>query len=213
MNQNRINQKNEQIYLLGLKQEFSISKNKLKELIHVNEHNYNGAIKILEQIAHKKPHIEEKDFLNLLFDTFSSDVAFNPNNSLLIEIISSGNLKNISNPTLRIQLTSWISTLEDISRQEKDLEKQREYVLNLLRSNKYSLGTIFKQASVYDALHLPPTAVNTSNLNLLESTEFKNNLLMFVLASHATEEAHYLPLMQDLMGILEIIEQEIDSTN
>ena len=40
--QNRINNDNEQTYLLGLEQEFKMSKAKLTELIAVNQTNYLG---------------------------------------------------------------------------------------------------------------------------------------------------------------------------
>jgi len=103
MNQNRINKKNEHTYLVGLKEEFLISKINLEELIAVNQRNYNGVRRILEYTNPKNELPTGIKFSELLNNTFSFDVAFNPNNSLLIEIISSGNLKNISNPELRIQ--------------------------------------------------------------------------------------------------------------
>lgn len=51
---------------------------------------------------------------------------------------------------------------------------------------------------------------NISNLSLIKSTEFENNLLMFILTSYATEKAHYQPLMLDLNSILDLIETEIN---
>ena len=42
-NQNRIKDATEQTYLLGLKEEFQISKSKLEELININKENYTGA--------------------------------------------------------------------------------------------------------------------------------------------------------------------------
>lgn len=208
-NQNRIDDKNEQIYLLGLKEEFETSKFKLTELIAVNQRNYIGAKKILEHTATKNESLTETTFSELLYNTFSADIAFNPNNSLLNEMINSGNLKNLSNAELRKQLTNWISTMEDISRQEEELGIQREKVLDLFRTNENSLRTIFKQAGVYDEIGLPKTENDISNLGLLNSSEFENNILMFILTSYATEKAHYNPLMQDLDTILNLIKKEI----
>lgn len=208
-NQKRIEGKNEQIYLQGLKREFQTSKLKLSELIAVNQVNSDGAKKILEYTGNISAPTDEKEFSELLYTTFSNDIAFNPNNSLLNEIISSGNLKNISNTELRIQLTNWFSTLEDISRQEKDLGTQRERVLDLFRTGENSLRTVFEQAGVYEEIGVSGIRGTISNVNLLGSTEFENNLLMFVLTSHATEKAHYLPLMKDLEVILELIDEEL----
>ncbi|GHA26096.1 hypothetical protein GCM10007103_04250 [Salinimicrobium marinum] len=204
-NQDRINEKNEQIYLTGLREEFQTSKLKLTELIAVNQANYIGAKEILRYTTANELPVEIV-FSTLLYNTFSSDVAFNPNNSLLLEMINSGNLKNLSNTELRKQLTNWTATLEDISRQEEELAIQREKVLDMFRKNESSLSTIFKQAGVYDDLDLPKSRNDVSNLGLLKSTEFENNILMFILTSYATEKAHYYPLMQDIDGILELIQ-------
>ncbi|WP_232732003.1 DUF6090 family protein [Confluentibacter lentus] len=201
-NQNRINDKNERIYLLGLKEEFQISKFKLEELIAVNQKNYNGAKNILTYHNSKQERPTESTFSKVLYQTFSDDIAFNPNNSLLHEMINSGNLKNLTNNRLRTQLTNWVSTLEDISKQEEELGDQRIKVLDMFRTNQHSLSTIFKQAGLYKDLGLVVSENEISNLALLDSTGFENNMLMFLLASYATEQAHYQPLMGDLDAIL-----------
>jgi len=208
-NQKRINKKNEQLYLSGLKEEFSTSKTKLNELIRVNQYNLIGANKILAYAMHKNETPTEIEFSELLYNTFASDIAFNPNNSLLMEIINSGNLKNISDAELRIRLTNWISTLEDISRQEKDLAVQRKEVLDMFRTDKNSLRTIFQHAGVHKSLNLPEVENEISNLNLLKSVEFENNVLMFILSSYATEDTHYRPLMETIDAVLLSIEKEL----
>jgi hypothetical protein len=208
-NQNRLLAKTEQTYLLGLKEEFHTSKLKLTELITVNQNNLEAAKKILNHSSDPSQSLSETEFSELMYTAFSSDIAFNPNNSFLIEMINSGNLKNISNPKLRILLTNWTSTMEDITRQERDLGIQRERVLDLFRTGNNSLKTVLIQAGVYRDLGLMEEKTLPSNLALLSSTEFENNLLMFILASIATENAHYAPLLRDLEDIQILIEKEI----
>jgi hypothetical protein len=205
-NQKRLTEKNEETYLIGLKEEFQTSKLKLKELIAVNQSNYTGAKQILEYTNANAMPPSEDLFSKVLYSTFSTDIAFNPNNSLLQEMINSGNLKNLSNPELRIELTNWVSTIEDIRRQEEELGIQRIKVLDMFRTNNYSLRTIFEKAGVSESLGLPNTEITESNLSLLDSKEFENNLLMFIITSYATEEVHYRPLMQDLDKILKLID-------
>jgi hypothetical protein len=208
-NQNRITREKEQTYLLGLEEEFQTSKVKLKELMEVNRRNFEGAKQLVSYtVADTKP--SDKEFSELLYHTFSSDVSFNPNNSLLLEMINSGSLKDISNTDLRARLTNWVSTIEDISKQENDLGLQRELVLDFLRRNDYSLRSILEDTGVSRELDIPEADVTSSNLDLLNSTEFENNVLMFILSSHATEEAHYEPLMKDLDAILLLINNEIE---
>ncbi|MCA9488255.1 MAG: hypothetical protein KDC74_08490 [Flavobacteriaceae bacterium] len=209
-NQKRINKNTEQIYLNGLKQEFQTSKLKLEELIKINKKNYSGAKKIIELSAKNNDSIKESSFSKLLVETFSDDVAFNSNNSLLVEMINSGNLKNLSNTELRKQLTNWISTLEDISRQEEELSNQRIKVLDIFRTDKYSLNTIFQQAGVSNDFGLPKTEKQVNNLSLLKSREFENNIILFIITSIATEKSHYKPLLDDLNSILKLINNEID---
>lgn len=209
-NQNRIKNATEQTYLLGLKEEFQVSKSKLEELININKENYSGAQKILELMSSKNDSIDETFFSSLLYQTLSNDIAFNSNNSLLSEMTNSGNLKNLTNTQLRKELTNWISTLEDISRQEEELNIQRIKVIDMFRTDQYSLGTVFQSAGVNDNFGLPNTANKVSNLALLNSMEFENNILLFIIASIATERAHYQPLMNDLDSILNLINVEID---
>lgn len=209
-NQDRIVKKNEQIYLNGLRTEFQKSQFKLNELIEVNKGNYKGAKRILEYISNPNEPPTEKTFSQLLLKTFYSDIYFNPNNSLLNEMINSGSIKDISNPELRLQLTNWLSTLEDISKQEYDLEIQRGKILDMFRSNEYSVRTLLNLSnSDQETVGMPKSENYKSNLHILKSTEFENNLFMFILTSRATEEAHYYPLMDDLNFVLELINAEL----
>ncbi|WP_339656615.1 DUF6090 family protein [uncultured Maribacter sp.] len=208
-NQNRVIQKKEQTYLNGLKAEFQTSKFKLSELIKINKSNFYGAKKLLEDISNKNESPSEKQFSELLLNTFSSDISFNPNNSLLSEMISSGSLKDISNTNLRIKLTNWISTIEDISKQESELGIQREKVLDIFRTNENSLRTIFDLTGISQEIGLQKMEQSVSNLDLLKSRKFENNILMFILTTNAMEKAHYEPLMKDLESIMELIENEI----
>ncbi len=207
--QQKIALKKEQTYLKGLLQEFKTSQLKLNELLEVNKQNYVGAKTVLETSSNPTRSLNEKQFSELLFRSFSSDISFNANNSLLNEIINSGSLKDITNDTLRILLTNWESTLEDVARQEQELGVQRVRVLDMFRTNEYSIKTIFEQTNPNSELNFHETKSTVSNLNLLKSVEFENNMLMFYLTSKATETSHYTPLMNELNSILALLETEI----
>jgi hypothetical protein len=207
-NQEQTTREKEQTYLTGLKEEFETSKAKLTELISVNRNNYSGAKQIITFLGNEEPP-SEKRFSELMYNTFSFDISFNPNNSLLNEMIYSGSLKDIRDIELRRRLTNWFSTLEDISKQENELGIQREKVLDIFRKNESSLRTIFYHAGIDRELGLPEKKAHVSNLGLLNSAEFENNILMFMVTSHAAEEAHYRPLMQQIDAILLLINKEI----
>lgn len=208
-NQERITRRKEQKYLTGLRDDFQISKRKLTELIRVNRSNLNGSKKLLKLITENDQLFDEVEFSTILVTTFSSDISFNPNNSLLHEIINSGSLKDISNDKLRVQLTHWISTMEDISHQEKDLGVQRDNVLSLLRQEEYSLRTVVSLSKMNEMLDIDKAEHIESNIDLLNSKQFENNVLMFNITSWAMEAHHYNPLMEDLNLILNLLEKEL----
>ena len=208
--QNKSIQKKEQTYLKGLQEEFNTSKRKLQELLEVNKQNYLGAKTIIESISNPDRSLNEKQFSELLFHSFSSDISFNANNSLLNEMVNSGSLKDITNSKLRIRLTNWASTLEDIARQEEELGNQRVKVLDMFRTETNSIRTILEQTNPNSEINFKKKKSSVSNLNLLESLEFENNIIMFYLTSKATETSHYKPLMKELNSILTLLQTEIE---
>lgn len=207
-NDNRIKREKEQVYLKGLKEEFEISKIKLEELIKVNRRSYEAAQQIVLLMG-KENEASEETFSNLLSDAFTNDIFFNPNNSLLNEMINSGSLKDITNDTLRIRLTNWISTIDDIANQEKMLGEERNNSVNVLRNEGYSIRTLLDYTGMSEKLGIPPNNNPVSNLGALESVAFENNILLFIITSQSTEIDHYNPLMYSLNSILDNINAEI----
>ncbi len=53
------------------------------------------------------------------------------------------------------------------------------------------------------------SADNSSNLSILNSKAFENNLMIFILTGISTETSHYQPLLNDIDSILELIDSEI----
>ncbi|MBL7473050.1 hypothetical protein IS446_09620 [Robertkochia sp. 1368] len=197
-------------YLSGLQKEFEISKKKLATLIEVNRANYKGATQVVSLLADPGSNPDEKELSQLIFRSLYNDIAFNPNNALLNEMIHSGSLKDLSSTTLRKNLTNWLSTLEDIAKQEADLMSHRDHVLDMMRTNDGHLRSILHYADTSQSLFsLPADASPESNMTLFRSPAFENNLLLFILSGQSTEKAHYLPLMTDLEQILNLIENSI----
>jgi hypothetical protein len=124
-------------------------------------------------------------------------------------MINSGSLKDISNKELRVKLTNWLSILDGIYKQEDELEIQRESALDMFRTDQYSLRTVLSHTSTYEELGIPKTNNTLSNLSLLNSMEFENKVLLFILTSYATEKAHYIPLQEHLEAIITMIDGEI----
>ncbi len=198
----------EQFYLLGLRQEFVLSKIKLEKLIEVNQQNYENSKKIAAFIdAETRP--TEKELSVLIFQSLTNEISYNPNNSLLNELINTGGLKVISNPDLRKSLTSWESFIQSIKYQERGLQEQRERLLNVLREEG-SIRTGLDETGVTSEMGLKKSSRVGSNLALLESMKFENELLLFILTGSLTETAHYQPLLEEINEILVLLNQEIE---
>lgn len=211
-NQNRIIKQKERFYLEGLKNEFQLSKIKLQNLMEVNRLNYRESQKIADYIRGNQEINDERDLSKMLFNSFSYEIAYNPNNSLLNELINSGRLEDISNPELRMYLTNWESMIQSIHQQEASLRSQRERMIDIFRSDSGSIRTILDHANITkEQLQLSETSGNASNLELVKSREFENNLLIFILTGRTMESAHYQPLHKKIDTILNLIDQELEN--
>ena len=209
-NENRILENKEQYYLEGLKNEFEQNKIKLQNLIEVNRLNYQNSKKIVAVID-RSEDIEEKELSEILFNSFSYGIAYNPNNSLLNELINSGSLEDISNPELRKHLTGWESFVQSVHIQEVSLGDQREEILDLFETNDASIRTILDHVKVTTGeMGLAPAKEMHSNLSVIKSREFENNLLIYISTGISTEKSHYKPLMKEIDNILILIETELE---
>ncbi len=203
--------KREQFYLSGLKEEFLDNRIKLQNLMEVNQLNYQNSQKLAILLGENEKLPAEEDLSQMLYHSFSYDLAYNPNNSFLKELINSGRLEDISNPDLRRKLTAWESFFQSLSNQENALRLQREKVVDLFRGNNASIRTILDQSGISSSvLELPPANTNFSNLDIVKTREFENNLLIFVLTGIATEKSQYKPLFKEINIILDLIEKELN---
>lgn len=209
-NQQRTIEDREQFYLAGLEEEFRQSRIKLENLIQVNNLNYEGAKKIAKFMNDPNLQPTEKELSELLYSSFSYEIDYNPNNSLLNELISSGRLKDISNTKLRKKLTSWESLIQSVHRQESSLREQREKVLDIFRDGNFSIRTILDETGIStQEMDLKKSTNFHSNQDVLNSREFENNLLIYILTGMSTETTHYKPLLKEIDLILLTIDAEM----
>ena len=208
-NQNRLNREKEQFYLEGLRSEFEQSHAKLLKLMEVNRLNYEESKKLAAYI-HSSDKPGEKELSEMLYNAFSFEIDYNPNNSLLNEIINSGGLKMISNAALRSHLIQWESRIQSIHRQESALREQREKLIDIFRTENASIKTILDLAGVTpNAIGMEKRPNEQSNRSILNSIAFENNLLIFILTGVSTEETHYQPLLSEIETILTLIDSGI----
>lgn len=207
-------QRKEQIYLAGLKVEFETNKAKLEELVRVNRGNYEAVKTLLERVQSTESRLTETELSLLLTQGFSNWVSYKPNVSTLTEMISSGGLKDLSDRELRIGLTDWLSRLESVREQERAVAEQLEVIYDLFRrSSDYSLRTVFELSGQISTVigELPESETLLSNSSLMESTQFENAMILFIVFSRSLEANFYDPLLEVTQDILEKIESGMES--
>ncbi|MDG1572137.1 DUF6090 family protein [Robiginitalea sp. M366] len=208
-NQQRQENQREQFYLQGLREEFQLSLVKLDTLIAVNRKSYETCMALVQQIPEARSREDEAALSRMLIPALSNEIAYNPNNSLLKEIISSGGLEILSNPELRQHLTSWESFLQSVNRQEQNLRNIRERTMDVMLGPQGSILILMRDAGMAHGFTDPGRPGREhSNLPLLQSLEFENKLLVYLVTAESTERLHYQPLRRKILSILEQIESE-----
>lgn len=211
-NDNRLEQKRESFYLSELRTEFKGSRIKLENLIAANEGTYQRASEIANAMALDGQGLSESEFSALLFHSFSDEMLYNPNNSVLQEMLNSGRLEYLSDPALRVHLTTWSSRLEQIRQQELNLRELRAEVLEITLKEGGSIREIFENTGILAAeMGLKSSPTRTSNLKLLQSQNLENHLLIFILTARLTEQNHYEPLLSEIDTILDLIDRSLEN--
>lgn len=209
-NQDRQEAQREAFYLEGLKNEFQLSLAKLDTLIAVNQRTYATTKELLSRLPEVESRDAEAALSGLLIEALSYEIQYNPNNSLLREMINSGRLQILSDPEIRQLLTSWEPFLESTNRQESNLRNIREQVMNVVLRPEGSIVTILQDAGIasqYVGEGIPYR--DHSNLPVLKSREFENKLVVFLLTAEGTESNFYQPLRKRILTILERIEANL----
>ena len=197
----------EQQYLFALKEEFEYNKTELASVMKLNERNTDYALKISDHTGPGNPGITEKEFEILAMRSFASEVHYNPNQGVLDEIISSGKLGIFSNDELKFALSSWSAVLDRALWQERTHETLRVQIVEMtriqgnMRSMTYDLG---------EAYGIKPGKFERSSLQLLNSEEYENRVVAFILTGRILNERHYAKVEEEIDKILLLVEDEID---
>ena len=207
-NQNKLTEAKEQMYLGGMKIEFEKSLSLLTREERINKSNIKAAKQIAKYIAIDSIP-DDKKISKLISQSFAVTVDFNPQNSLLEEMLNSGTLKDISNNKLRELLTSWESEMKKIEEQEDLISHERQIAINRIREDG-SIRTVFDLSNTSnDFLKIENGNNHFSNQDLLKSRQFESDVLLFIMTSTSLERGEYKPIRNKINQILKIIENEI----
>jgi len=201
----------EQVYLKSLKVEFERNLELLDVEIERNERNRDAVIKIANAMDDESIKINNQALSGLIATGFATDIEYKPRIVVLNELISSGSMKDISNPELKDKLAEWQSLLEKTKGQERLLIQERINALDRI-SDLASLRGVFDDIGYSTtAMGLNKGKRKFNNLDLLRSIAFENRVLLFIATSKSSERDNYLPMSDNMKDVLELLSSEIIS--
>ena len=195
-------------YLGSLRTEFIANLNALNTSISKCDRQVNQLDEILTFFEPKKLDTLTPEYIaKSLGSTLQYDVSFNPIMAVQTELISSGNLKQISNTQLRQRIADFGAYLDIISKQENSANEINSNI-GVQISKMISFRPLF-EAVGYEVSG--NSEFSNSDLKLLfKSFELENNLIMYQAMSKTTSSAYYSRLKKDIETILNIIEEELN---
>ena len=198
---------NQEKYLMLLKTE---ALNNLKEIEKATNfaNNLNiWQIKVFELIDANQDTITEYYLSKVFKNAFINTYSFKYENSVLSELKSSGDLKNILNDSLRKQLIALEPLVLSVKGQEKDVKQDFEDINDYIKSNG-SFRTIVDDNGPNNLIGITKSTHNNgSNIHLLAKEEFENNLIFYTGTNKNLVINHYPRLENHLNKIIEIIER------
>jgi len=207
-NENKKTSNIEQQYLLALKGEFEYNKAELSNVMKLNREFTDHALKISDYTGPGNPGIPEKEFAALGMSSFSTEVHYNPTQGVLDEIISSGKLGIFSNDELKFALSSWSAVLDRALWQERTHETLRVQIVEMYRVQGNIRSLTYEWGKGYG---IKPTKFKRRSRQLLNSEEYENRVIAFILTGRSLNKNHYAKVEKEIDRILLLVEDEIDN--
>ncbi|MDO1501161.1 DUF6090 family protein [Winogradskyella maritima] len=154
--------------------------------------------------------LSELHLSQILVNSISNDISVNYENGVLTELITSGNLKDITNDSIRNKLSSWESKIYKIREQENSLSTYWNKSNDFFEA-KGKFRTLFDHTTYSDYVELERLDVNESNKSVLNSRVFENILLIKLASSMHLEKGVYPKYKNEIEKLITMIEQELDS--
>ncbi|MEO0573253.1 MAG: DUF6090 family protein [Bacteroidota bacterium] len=196
-------------YLSLIKQEMSGNLQSLRIEKDVLADYFRGLEQILEAYAQPKPNITNKGLSEILTPILSKDMDINFKSGTLNEIIANGNLKDITNDSIRTILSSIEGNLERLRAQET---RVNEYISkgSSILEKKGSLRQLVGDSGVSAEFGVPENTKEFSHLFLLKDNEFENIMVLAVLTGVSLDEEYYSVLEEEIKTLIALIDKELE---
>jgi hypothetical protein len=166
-------------------------------------------IRYLINLAGSDTSINETDLSGHLFLPTTRAIEVNYENSAFNEFVSSSNLRNIKNDSLRNFLRSWERKLETLKFQESAVNESLDKSTNFIEANG-SLKTIFDNTGLSENyFEVKNSSKNRSNKNLLKSIQFESILMQYLGVATQLHKKDYQTVKNDIRKLIHLIEEDL----
>ena len=197
----------EKIYLESLQSEFAINLEKLNGVITSCNRLDAQLGEILTFFDYQKlDTITPESIAQSLGASLSYEVVYTPTTGVQKDLISSGNLKQVRNASLRQKIASFETSLETIKQQESkgldiknDISKSINEIVSM-RSIFKLVGDQIPGKSKFEQSDIKPVFDNMS---------LENNFILYQVITRTTGKTYYETLKKDIELINQLIDSEL----
>ncbi|MEN2284528.1 hypothetical protein AAGF08_20450, partial [Algoriphagus sp. SE2] len=157
--------------LANLKEDFEFNLSSIEELIETTNREIKVGLKILSKTGNKFRSSSEIDIDSMLIPIGNYQIYFSQN-GFLADLINSGKIGIIENDSLRVSLSSWGQTIEELYRKEQAALHHHTLLIDYIKEN----GSWLNVDSQYPSFGItyPKSGFEIDNNSLLQQIEFEN---------------------------------------
>jgi hypothetical protein len=210
-NELRKTNNNQEKYLKLLKVESLKNLNEVNRYKDLVTNMHSSQLTAMNLIDANHDTISESYLSNIFVNIFGSSYSFDYENSTLSELKNSGELKNVSNDSLRKYLTALEPLVLKVKQVERDVQISLDEVTEYLKP-RISFKKMLIESDTETYFGIPnSTKPKKSIIPILENEEFENRLLTYTLATGNLKKKHYPKLENHLNKIIDIIGNELNN--
>ena len=151
---------------------------------------------------------DEKAFALAHQKSFSKDVSFPVNTSVLDEMMNAGSLKDLKNKALKRKILNWKTSLIGIREQELEVK----VFSNGAESKTIDEGafrTLFTNNGGDKKHQFSQARELSSNADMIQVLGFENYTLLFFVSSENLQSNYYFPAQKVMQDMIQSIDQEL----
>ena len=170
-NENRKIRIVEKSALSNLKKDFEFNLSSIEDLIETTSREIEVGLKILSNTGKKSDGINEIDLDSMLIPIGNYQIYFSQN-GFLTDLLNSGNIGIIENDSLRVLLSSWGQTIEELYRKEQAALHHHTLLIDYIKEKGSWLNVDNQYPSF--GIAYPKSGFEIDNNSLLQQVEFEN---------------------------------------